>query len=377
MKRLLSIIICILFSFILTSTVGAETLEELEEKKEKLQQSIEEGKNQIKEMEEQLQIYYARIQELNSQILEAIGVIDDYNAQLDEKKLQIDKTQEELAIARENEVVYSNQVDERIKVMYEFGEADYLDILIESSNLGDFFTRLEYLQKILEYDEKMILELEEIRNEIEAKEAQLQVEEAALEHLKAEANLKKQQLDELVVQVALEKEKVETDKELVTAQIEKMEKEDEELDDLIKKKLAESKLVFTDGEFKWPLPGYYYISSGFVNRIHPIFGYKESHKGIDIPAPYGTPVLAAANGVVIRSNTSASYGNVVVIDHGSGYATLYAHNSKLLVSEGDVVVKGQEISLVGSTGWSTGNHLHFGVQINGQWVDPLNYFNNN
>ena len=374
MQYLKSLILCLLIAVFFTSTVFAETLDELEDKKAALEEDIENGQNEIEAMEKEIEEIHAHIADLNNDILAIIGEIDAYNVQLEDKQLEIETTQKDLKKAREDEEVYSEQVDERIKVMYEYGEAEYLDILLESNNLGDFFNRLEYLQKILEYDEGMILQLEAIRSEIVAKEAQLVLEEAALENLKTEASAKKKEMEDLVVQVSLEMERVENDKELLTAQIKEWEKVDEELDAQIKKKIAESKLVFNEGTFKWPLPGHYYISSGFVNRIHPIYGYHEKHKGIDIPAPYGTQVLAAASGMVIRSNWSNSYGNVVVIDHGSGYATLYAHNSRLLVSEGEAIVRGQAIAEVGSTGWSTGNHLHFGIQINGGWVDPQQFY---
>jgi len=127
----------------------------------------------------------------------------------------------------------------------------------------------------------------------------------------------------------------------------------------------------------WPLNGYYAISSGYINRINPISGKAEKHRGIDIPAPKGTPVLAAADGEVIESNYSYSYGNKVIIYHGGNISTLYAHNSKLLVSVGDKVKRGDTIALVGSTGDSTGNHCHFEVRVNGEHTDPIPYLKGN
>ena len=126
----------------------------------------------------------------------------------------------------------------------------------------------------------------------------------------------------------------------------------------------------------WPVPGNYRVSSGYVDRTSPIFGTAEFHTGIDIPANYGTSVVAAADGVVITAGWVNGYGNTVMISHGSGLVTLYGHNSSLVVSKGDSVKKGQTIAKVGSTGYSTGNHCHFEVRKDGDHVDPNIYLNN-
>ena len=125
----------------------------------------------------------------------------------------------------------------------------------------------------------------------------------------------------------------------------------------------------------WPVPGYYRISSDYVDRTSPIFGAAEFHTGIDIPASYGEDVVAAADGVVITSGWVNGYGNTVMISHGSGIVTLYGHNSSLVISNGQSVKKGQVIAKIGSTGYSTGNHCHFEVRINGDHTSPWPYLN--
>ena len=130
---------------------------------------------------------------------------------------------------------------------------------------------------------------------------------------------------------------------------------------------------YNGSKMAWPVIGYTTLSSKFGYRIHPISGEKKLHTGIDIPAPAGTPVVAANSGTVIISRYDNSYGNMVAIDHGGGIVSFYAHNTERLVKVGDKVSKGQKISTVGTTGYSTGNHLHFEVKKNGTFVDPMNY----
>ena len=136
---------------------------------------------------------------------------------------------------------------------------------------------------------------------------------------------------------------------------------------------SSSNSTYLGGEMAWPAPSYTRISSYFAGRIDPITGKKSNHGGLDLASPYGSPILAANSGKVIIAGYHYSYGNYVVIDHGGGVSTLYGHSSKLLVSRGQSVSRGQQIAKVGSTGRSTGNHLHFEVRINGTRVDPLPY----
>ena len=162
-------------------------------------------------------------------------------------------------------------------------------------------------------------------------------------------------------------------------QIKLMEEEQIEIDKMIQELIilySDKELIYGGGNVSWPVPGYSRISSEFGPRVHPVYGYNSFHTGIDIPAAYGTDIEAAASGQVIFSGWGNAYGNYVLIDHGVDeqkrhIITQYAHCSQVLVVEGDVVVRGETIAKIGSTGWSTGNHLHFGIQIGGEWIDPI------
>ena len=137
---------------------------------------------------------------------------------------------------------------------------------------------------------------------------------------------------------------------------------------------SSSKVYYTgNGSLGWPVPGRTTVSSGFVTRTSPITGRTESHSGLDIPAPYGTAIVAAEAGKVTYSGWMNGYGNTIIIDHGGGLSTLYGHNSSLVARVGQVVSRGQTVAKCGSTGWSTGNHCHFSVLKNGAYVNPRNY----
>jgi len=375
MKHLAKLITTLILVFvILTINIFATTVEELKDKKDDLKNNIEQGEQEIKEKEASLEELNLSLEAINVELQETTLVVEGYEAQLITKQEEIDVTQQQLEQSIEDQKKYKAQAKERIRVMYEYGDSGYMDVLIESKNLNDFFTRLEYLNEIVEYDDQMFEKLAQIQMDIETAKEKLVVEQANLEHLKAEADLHKQSLEGLVAEQRALMQTIENDKDLLEQQIKEWEKAEAEIDQLIIEKMNASGLKYAGGEMSWPVQGHYYISSYYGSRVHPIYGYTETHNGLDIPAPYGTDITAAASGVVISSRWSNSYGNVIVIDHGSGYATLYAHCSKRLVSDGDVIERGQVIAKIGSTGWSTGNHLHFGVQVSGKWVNPLDYF---
>jgi murein DD-endopeptidase MepM/ murein hydrolase activator NlpD len=366
-----------MLSLLGTSIMAKSSMNELEDKKDNLQQNIKNNKGKVKNLESNIKDINGNIDAIENKILAVANSIDTYETQLTQKQVEIKKTKEDLEKVKEEEEQYLKIAKERIKVMYEYGNTGYLEVLFNSDNLYDFFYRAEYVNKIMEYDEGIFTVLEDIRETTEGKEQKLIKEEAAIEHLKAEADLKKGEMEDLVVAKTVEKKKIESNKESLLKEIKRLEREQAKVDAEIKNLMGKNNLVYSGGKFMWPLPGWYRISSDYGYRYHPITNSRHLHGGIDIPASYGTNVLAGANGKVIIAKYNRSYGNYIVIDHGSGYSTVYAHNSKLLVKVGDTVTKGSPISKVGSTGSSTGNHLHFEVRINNKRVNPIGYVKSN
>ncbi|MPQ42699.1 peptidoglycan DD-metalloendopeptidase family protein [Clostridium tarantellae] len=269
-------------------------------------------------------------------------------------------------------------IKDLMKISYEQKLGGYLGLLLESKDFGNFIRRLEVVSSLIKNNDRIIIETTELQNALEEKKnivlnRKKQLEDKKEEIIKEKSNLeqllieKEEKVKKLVdIQIELEKEVL-----LSEYQIKSLEEQGRVLEEEILKALKDSMKDYLGGVMVWPVPGYIKISSPYGNRVHPITGVHKLHTGIDIPAPAGTPVKAANSGVVIMSKMDRAYGNVVAIDHGGGIATLYAHNSKLLVNVGDKVIKGQTIAQVGTTGYSTGNHCHFEVKIDGKTVDPM------
>ncbi|MBN2796410.1 MAG: peptidoglycan DD-metalloendopeptidase family protein [Clostridia bacterium] len=253
--------------------------------------------------------------------------------------------------------------------MYMNGTVGYFEVLLESKNFEDLLVRIDLLQRIIESDTDLILQMEVDQANVEEKKANLENEQTKLVTLQDEMTVKKSELKAQIAELEEKQIKLEEDIEAVAIQIDEINEDAEKVKAIIEDlKLQE---LYAGGKMIWPVDGYRTISSPFGNRIHPILGVYKMHTGIDIPCPTGTKIMAAQQGTVIWSNWLSSYGKAIMIDHGGGIVTLYAHNSSLIVKKGDKIVKGQVIALSGSTGNSTGPHLHFEVRENGEYVDPM------
>jgi len=360
-----------------------QKVKDWEYKEEQNEAAREQTLYEIDLTKEYLSQIYGRLDIIEQDILRVDGEIDVIEDKIAVKDEEIALTQEALSRAIEDEAEYHNQVAERLKIMYEYGEVGYWEVLLESENLGDFFTRLEYLTQIFNYDEKMFDKLEEMQQNIIAEETQMEIEQMDLDLVLSELSTKKTEAEVLYESKASEMAIVEDNQLMLDMQMEFLEEQENEINENLLKAVEAAKnyMQWSDGELDWPAPGQTRITSEFGWRVHPITGITTHHNGIDIGMPYGTTIVAAETGTVVRANYSASYGNVVMISHGTyeghQYFTLYAHNSKLLVVEGQTVLRGDPISLAGSTGWSTGVHLHFGVMKDTEWVNPLYYFEKN
>jgi len=379
LKGLLSILLVVVVMTASPSIEGKTTISDLEKQMKENEEAIKEAQSSISNKDAQIAIRNSQILDAESEIASLQSVIFGIENDIVTKEAEIVVTQQKLEETIATEAEYYRNTKERIKVMYEYGTTEYLEVLLESKNTSDFFNRMEYLSKLVSYDQGMLNTLETIKLEIEAFETQLIVDKSNLLSMKDENTANLNKVEQLRANKEAEINSIEEDKELLFQQIQLMEKEQEEIDKMIQELIrlyADSALLFGDGKLSWPLKGYTSISSDFGSRIHPVYGYKSNHTGIDLPAPYGTAIKSAASGQVIFAGWSSAYGNYVLIDHGIDskkrhIITQYAHCSTMLVVKGDIVVRGDIIGKVGSTGWSTGNHLHFGVQLGGEWIDPV------
>ena len=304
--------------------------------------------------------------------------IDNYVDLILEKELEVVAAQD-----RENKQL--QRYKERVRDMEENGVISYLEIIFDSSSFTDLLARIDFVSDIMSADENTY------KNLIFAREATIAAKidlENTREELEGEKVQLEEKNDELVVQLAEAcelisgiEDSLEAENELYQQTIAVEKRVQDEINKQVEElrrqqERANAANVKGTGQFIWPAPGYTYVSSKFGIRPHPLYKELRQHSGIDIAVPYGAKIVAADTGTVITSTYDSSYGNYVVISHGNGKTTLYAHLSSRSVSKGQTVTQGQTIGLCGSTGVSTGPHLHFEISVSGSRVDPLKYFSN-
>lgn len=328
------------------------------------------------------------------------------------KESEISDTQTALAAAKETEAEQYASMKLRIRYMYEKGDTSFIDMILTAKSWSELLNRAEYISKISDYDRVKLEEYKATRADIAQKETQLEAEHADLVSLKGQTEAKQESVETLIAQkqkeIASYNAKISAANDQVNelnadiqaqedniaameAEIKRQEEEARKKAEEAARKAAEEKTKKAQAEAEaakkkaqaktrtlsggmvWPCPASSRISSYFGGRSSPTEGASTNHKGIDIPAPSGSSVVAAAGGQVVIATYSVSAGNYVMINHGSGVYTVYMHMSSLSVSQGQEVSQGQKVGAVGSTGYSTGAHLHFGVRKNGSYVDPLGY----
>jgi murein DD-endopeptidase MepM/ murein hydrolase activator NlpD len=320
------------------------------------------------------------MQELMADIKGQSQKLDDLNKQINTTTLTLHDTGEQLEEATERVKSRDALLKSRLRLMYMNGSVSYLDVLFSATSFSDFLDRFLALQNIVGQDKEILEQNKADRSLVAAKKQQVETELTKITAMADEAEKIKDKLSNQ-----------EQQKEVMIASLDKKVKEVDEINEeaeraLIalaaqraelnkKKKALSNSFKYSGGKVAWPVPDRKSINSGFGYRIDPIRHTRKLHKGIDIPAPKGTTIVAAESGTVLIASQVSGYGNTVVIDHGGGLWTWYGHirNGGIMVSEGQTVKRGRKIAEVGSTGDSTGNHLHFEVRVNQQAVNPLPY----
>ena len=390
-------------------SAGAVSLDELNEQ----QEEIEEQKRQLAAQQQDLAAQRASLQMAISNLKNDIAAtqlqkeeydrlisiteeeLDNLSQQIAVLEAEIEiKRQEYEAAAAEEELRWDTFCGQ-LRSMEESGDITYLDILLGGVNsFADLLSRLDMVDEVNARSEQLIDEMEIIQQEVALAQQALydtkgdcEDKQAEQEDLQREYEALREESTKLIAQLEGElEEEQKSAQELaeLAAELERQEKQLEaegysllkQIEELERQELMKNAGVNATGTYLWPSSDSYYVTSLFGNRYHPILHYWRYHSGIDIGAPYDTNIYASDGGIVVISESSYSYGNYVMIAHGDGRYTLYAHMNKRLVSVDDVVKQGQVIGLVGSTGYSTGPHIHFEVIENGERVDPLQYFSN-
>lgn len=357
----------------------------LEAEKKKVEETLE----GLEELKSNAAAYVA---ELDSNLASLTQELDSLSSQIAEKEEEIAVAQEELEEAKVVENSQYESMKLRIRYMYERGETSFLNMLMESRNISDMLNRAEYISQISSYDRQKLTEYAEEKERIADQEAKLEEERGQLLSLQEATEAKQASVEKLMEEKTAELANYEGQIASAEGQLSDYEKDIQAQEDKIKaieaeirkkeeeaKKQAEAAgqtytpVNLGNISFIWPCPSSSRITSQFGDRSAPTEGASTDHKAIDIGASTGSDIVAAASGTVIISTYSVSAGNYIMIDHGGGVFTVYMHCSQLLASVGDKVSQGQVIAKVGSTGYSTGPHLHFGIRSGGAYVNPLKY----
>lgn len=363
-----------------------EQIAQAQEQKKTLQSGLSNLENMKKELESQRKNLKNYVAQLDSNLQQIELNIQNLRAQISEKETEIADTQRELEEALEREENQKESMIRHIRMIYETGNPELVQMLSRADSFGDFLNKADYVEKVISYEQQMWQDFRTVREYVELCKEQLELEKEILDETKAGVEQEQQNLEALIAQKNQDITNYETDinnkaqaiKEY-EAEIAAQEEEIASLEALIaeekKKILANSGVVLTydNGPFKFPLASYTRVSDDYGNRIHPTLGIQQFHNGVDFAAPKGTAIYAAYDGVVVAATYSATMGNYVMIDHGDGLYTIYMHASSLYVSKDDIVARGETIAAVGSTGRSTGNHLHFSVRRDGAYVSPWEY----
>ena len=341
---------------------------------EETEADIESFGNQIGVIQEELSLAVAEMAELNQTIYEKELEIQSLRVQ---QVRILDLISETEALVKASDERYKTQKDlleKRLVAMYEIGDSSYLQFLLSSTSISNFVSNYYMVTEVISTDNLLLDEVEQEKKYNEKVKKSLEVQKAKLQ---ANQETIEKTTIALSNSVVLKNKRIETlnaEEQGLAAAIEEYQNAINEIETEIRLlALANISEEYVGGVMAWPVPGYYTITSQYGMRTHPITGIYKLHTGTDIGAPYGAEFIAANDGVVIKAAYNRAYGNMVIVDHGGGITTLYAHGSEILVQEGDTVFQGDPILKVGSTGYSTGAHAHFEVRINGEYVDPLEY----
>ena len=419
MKNRLKIITAIMLTLIFcmqpvcnVQATEESNLSEAQQEKKTLENDLQKAKELIDSLKGSKEDIQSEVEKLDKQLNEISGKVKELECRLSKKRQEIADTESALNKAKEQEKKQYRNMKKRIQFMYENGQTSYVEMLLSADSFTDFLNAVEYITQISQYDRKMLKEYQNMQVTIADTQKTLETDYASLQSLQAKVQEEKQAVaalesakkgelndvaddltDAQTVAKAYEAE-IQAQNEVI-AQIQAAQKRAAEQQAAQQQaQAAEENQGATDaagenqntaqnttpsgngqstGSMMWPCPSSKRVTSDYGPRTSPTNGASSNHKGIDIGAAYGADIVAADGGTVLVATYSSSGGNYVIIDHGGGLCTVYMHASSLTVSAGQTVSKGQVIAKVGSTGISTGNHLHFGVTLNGVYVSPWGY----
>ncbi len=362
------------------SNASSSPLEDYRQQQKELQEQMEDIKSNIKEQNTLIGNYRDEIAELDAQLIVVQREIDILNGSIEETNAQIDAANQAIAEAEVRLAERQATLESRLVDIYVYGDISIIDVVFEAATFSDFVVLYDMVERLLEQDQQILADIQEEKEIIEKNRQLLLERKADLDELMDEQQTQAASLQSLQDQKYAAMDEANMTLEELEAAYDAADAASEQVAEQIRNLLATSDSTLSfGGEFIWPLPSPYdtsYVTSEYGTRFHPILKVYKTHAGIDIGAPNGTQIYAAADGKVLYVGWVSGYGQTVMIDHGNGVTTLYGHMSAYgSFSAGQYVVAGDVIGYVGSTGQSTGNHLHFEVRVNGDHTNPWNYLN--
>ena len=393
MRKILCIVLAfVICSFSIFSYVHAEDNEtntsntnstnnqttDLHTQQEELQNQINEATGQLEDVQDELSENLQQVQKLDERIVNSQSELDELNAQITELQTSIEEVGAKLKEAEDRYNRQQEILETRLVAMYEAGETNYLDVILSSRSISDFLSNYFLITELAGYETDLLDEMEEQKDEIDKEKKNLDETQQQLATIKANQTKTAKVLENTKSVRQNFINKLTDEEKNIQTQIDEYNRQFEEINnEILALALEGLDTQYIGGVFAWPVPGYTRITSKYGMRTHPITGVYKLHTGVDIGAPMGASFVAANDGIVVKAGYNGAYGNMVIIDHGGGVQTLYAHGSEIMVKVGDVVKKGETVVLkVGSTGYSTGAHAHFEVRLNGVVTDPMPYITN-
>lgn len=352
-----------------------EEINALQEQKNDIQNKAKESQENLELLNIKLTENLEQVQKMDETISENQKSLDEVNKSISELITTGKQIQKELNIVTKKYNEQKTLLDKRLVAMYEMSDTTYLDYVLTSSSLSDFISTYYLISELTEYDVNLLETVDREKKAIESNKKQLEEKKKKYEEdrkvqVKTKIILENSKLiRQNYIAKLSEKEKK------VQEQIDEYNKQVQQIENEILALAATARFgeSYTGGKMIWPIANHFNITSPFAMRVHPITKVYKLHTGIDISAPMGTDFLASARGMVVKAEYNRAYGNMVIIDHGGGVQTLYAHGSSIEVQVGQIVNAGDTVIKVGSTGYSTGPHAHFEIRVNGQPVNPLEY----
>ncbi len=361
-----------------TNSITNETskdLSQLQEQQQELQNKMQEVGQDLNEVQDELTENLQQIQIIDEKIEQAQKDLEELTNKIEKITQNNKKLEQKLKVATQNYEKQKKLLESRLVAIYEAGETQYLDVILSSADLSEFLSNYVLVTEIASYDTQLLEEVEEKKQIIELAKQHLDENLAQLNIMKTSQEKNSKILQNTKILRENYTTKLSEQEKEVQAQIDEYKLQYEQVNrEILQTALSDGLLAdYVGGLMTWPIPGYSTITSNYGMRVHPITGVYKLHTGVDVGAPMGADFVAANDGIVTKAYFNPAYGNMVMVDHGGGISTLYAHGSEILVRVGQLVKKGEPVLKVGSTGYSTGPHAHFEVRINGVVTNPMEY----